>query len=43
MAKLIAPEIEVRDARRTGIFRISSDTAAAEAGPSINRHGTAIR
>ena len=33
MAKLIAPEIEVRDARRIGVFTISLATASAVSGP----------
>src|SRR5205823_13844077 len=39
IAKLIAPEIEVRDARRIGVFMISLATASAVSGPSIKRQG----
>src|SRR3982074_2089191 len=42
MAKLIAPEIEVRDARRIGVFMISLANASAVSGPSITRHGIMI-
>ena len=42
IAKLIAPEIEVRDARRIGVFMISLATASADSGPSITRHGMMI-
>src|SRR3954470_4840435 len=42
IAKLIAPEIEVRDARRMGVFMISLATASAVSGPSINRQGMII-
>ena len=42
MAKLIAPEIEVRDARRIGVFMISLATASAVSGPSITRQGMMI-
>ena len=42
IAKLIAPEIEVRDARRIGVFMISLATASAVSGPSISRHGMMI-
>ena len=34
-----AYEIEVRDARRSGVFRISSATAPADSGPSTTRQG----
>src|SRR6266403_5511761 len=42
MAKLIAPEIEVRDARRIGVFMISLATASAVAGPAVTRQGMGI-
>src|SRR3954471_14899485 len=42
IAKLIAPEIEVRDARRIGVFMISLATASAVSGPSITRQGMMI-
>ena len=42
MAKLIAPEIEVRDARRIGVLTISLATASAVSGPSITRQGMMI-
>src|SRR5438034_2584800 len=42
IAKLIAPEIEVREPRRTGVFMISLATASADSGPSITRQGTMI-
>ena len=42
IAKLIAPEIEVRDARRVGVFMISLATASAVSGPSITRQGMMI-
>ena len=41
-AELIAPEIEVRDPRRTGVFMISLATASADSGPSITRQGIMI-
>src|ERR1700716_3702865 len=42
IAKLIAPEIEVRDALRIGVFMISLATASAVSGPSITRQGLMI-
>src|SRR6266700_8090338 len=42
IAKLIAPEIEVREARRIGVLMISLATASADSGPSITRHGMMI-
>src|SRR6202011_2871229 len=42
IAKLIAPEIEVREARRIGVFMISEATASAVSGPSITRQGMMI-
>src|SRR5713226_2238552 len=42
IAKLIAPEIEVREPRRTGVFMISLATASADSGPSITRQGMMI-
>ena len=42
MAKLIAPEIEVRDARRIGALMISLATASAVSGPSMTRQGMMI-
>jgi len=42
IAKLIAPDIEVRDARRIGVFMISLATASAVSGPSITRQGMMI-
>src|ERR1700712_354263 len=42
IAKLIAPEIEVREARRIGGFIISLATASAVSGPSITRQGMMI-
>ena len=37
-----APEIDVRDPRRTGEFMISLATASAVSGPSITRQGIMI-
>src|SRR5919206_532164 len=34
---MIAPEIEVREARRIGVFMISAATASAVSGPSTSR------
>jgi hypothetical protein len=42
IAKLIAPEIDVREPRRTGVFMISLATASADSGPSIIRQGMMI-
>ena len=42
IANLIAPEIEVREPRRTGVFMISLATASAVSGPSITRQGMMI-
>src|SRR5438309_4970711 len=42
IAKLIAPEMEVRDALRIGVFMISLATASAVSGPSITRQGMMI-
>src|SRR3954453_12451251 len=39
IAKLIAPEIEVRDARRVGVFEVLGGAAAALSWPSVKRHG----
>jgi len=38
----IAPEIEVREPRRTGVFMISAAMASAVSGPSITRQGMMI-
>ena len=42
MPKLMAPEIEVREARRSGAFMISAATASALSGPSTIRQGMMI-
>ena len=42
IAKVMAPEIEVREPRRTGVFMISLATASAVSGPSITRQGMII-
>jgi hypothetical protein len=39
---VIAPEIEVREARRIGVFMISAATASAVSGPSTSRQGMMI-